>query len=49
MLLEHLDYEAEGARVRAAVEGVLREGPRTPDLGGTATTEAVTDAVLDRL
>jgi 3-isopropylmalate dehydrogenase len=49
MLLEHLGYEAEGARVRAAVEGVLREGPRTPDLGGTATTEAVTDAVLDRL
>jgi 3-isopropylmalate dehydrogenase len=49
MLLEHLDYEDEGARVRSAVEGVLEEGPRTPDLGGSATTADVTAAVVDRL
>jgi len=49
MLLEHLGYGSEGARVRTAVEGVLREGPHTPDLEGTASTTAVTDAVLDRL
>jgi 3-isopropylmalate dehydrogenase len=35
--------------VRSAVESVLESGPRTPDLGGDATTEAVTAAVLDRL
>jgi len=28
---------------------VLAEGPRTPDLGGEASTGAVRDAVLDRL
>jgi len=49
MLLDHLDYEAEGDRVRDAVENVLDEGPRTPDLGGDASTDEVTDAVLDRL
>jgi 3-isopropylmalate dehydrogenase len=35
--------------VRAAVEDVLDSGPRTPDLGGDAGTEAVTDAIVDRL
>ncbi|WP_276258197.1 isocitrate/isopropylmalate dehydrogenase family protein [Haloglomus litoreum] len=49
MLLEHLGYEAAGADVRTAVEEVLAEGPRTPDLGGDATTEDVTAAVLERL
>ncbi|MFC6835791.1 isocitrate/isopropylmalate dehydrogenase family protein [Halomarina ordinaria] len=49
MLLEHLDYDDEATRVRAAVEGVLEDGPRTPDLGGDATTEDVTTAVVDRL
>ncbi|PSP82846.1 NAD-dependent isocitrate dehydrogenase [Halobacteriales archaeon QS_1_68_17] len=49
MLLEHLGYDDEGQRVRAAVEGVLADGPRTPDLGGEATTGDVTDAVIDRL
>jgi 3-isopropylmalate dehydrogenase len=49
MLLEHLDYGEEGAAVRRAVESVLSDGPRTPDLGGDATTEDVTDAVLSRL
>lgn len=49
MLLDYLDYEAEADRVRSAVEGVLADGPRTPDLGGEASTEDVTAAVLDRL
>lgn len=49
MLLEFLDRDDAAARVRAAVEGVLRDGPRTPDLGGDATTTGVADAVLDRL
>ncbi|WP_226012615.1 isocitrate/isopropylmalate dehydrogenase family protein [Halomicrobium salinisoli] len=49
MLLDHLDYGDEAERVRDAVEGVLAEGPRTPDLGGDAGTDDVTAAVLDRL
>jgi 3-isopropylmalate dehydrogenase len=49
LMLDHLGYEDDAARIRTAVEGVLSDGPRTPDLGGSATTEDVTDAVLDRL
>jgi homoisocitrate dehydrogenase len=47
-----LDYLGEGdraARVRAAVDSVLRNGPHTPDLGGTATTADMTDAVIHLL
>jgi 3-isopropylmalate dehydrogenase len=49
MLLDHLGYTEEGDRVREAVEAVLDEGPRTPDLGGDAGTKVVTEAVLDQL
>ncbi|KAB1196279.1 MULTISPECIES: 3-isopropylmalate dehydrogenase [Haloferax] len=49
MLLDYLDYGDEAEQVRAAVEGVLEDGPRTPDLGGDASTEDVTAAILDRL
>ena len=49
MLLEHLGHVEEARRVRDAVEGVLSDGPRTGDLGGSATTDEVTAAILDRL
>lgn len=49
MLLDSLGYEEDADRVRAAVEAVLEDGPRTPDLGGDASTTAVADAVLDEL
>ncbi|MFW5911164.1 MAG: isocitrate/isopropylmalate dehydrogenase family protein [Halolamina sp.] len=49
MLLAHLDHEDEATRVRSAVERVLDEGPRTPDLGGAATTDEVADAVIRHL
>ena len=49
MLLEFLGREDAGAAVRAALEGTLADGPTTPDLGGDATTEEMTDAVLARL
>jgi homoisocitrate dehydrogenase len=45
LLLEHCGQHTLGSQVRRAVERTLREGPRTPDLGGTATTNQVTDAV----
>jgi 3-isopropylmalate dehydrogenase len=49
MLLDFLDHGEAATAVRTAVEATLSDGPRTPDLGGSATTEAFTDAVIDRL
>ena len=49
MLVEYLGYVGEGERVRDAVESVLSDGPKTGDLGGDATTDEVTAAVIDRL
>jgi len=49
MLCEHLGYGEAAARIRSAVEGVLADGPHTPDLGGGATTTDVTTAVVERL
>ena len=46
MLLEYLG-EAEAAdRVRSGVDRTLRSETRTPDLGGSATTAEVTDAII---
>jgi len=49
LLLDHLGHDESATDVRAAVEAVLADGPRTPDLGGDASTEAVSDAVIERL
>jgi isocitrate dehydrogenase (NAD+) len=47
MLCERIGQVDAGRRVREAVERVLGDGRvRTRDLGGDATTEAFTDAVL---
>ena len=46
MLLDHLSASATADRIRRAVADVLRDGsPRTPDLGGNATTAEVGHAV----
>ncbi len=49
MLLRHLGFEAEARRVDDAVQATLRSGVVTPDLGGTATTEQVTDDIIRRV
>ena len=50
MLLDHLNFAHAGERIRAAVRQVLlRPSPRTPDLGGDATTAAVGRAVREAL
>jgi len=49
MLLEFLEYDSEADRIRSATEATLAEGPLTPDLGGEATTDEVTDAVVGRV
>ena len=49
MCCEFLGHDEAAERVRQAVLEVLADGPRTPDLGGEATTEDVERALLDRL
>ena len=49
MLLDSLGYDEASVAVHEAVESVLADGPRTPDLGGDASTDEVTTAVLGRL
>lgn len=49
-MLDHLEMPEAAAEVERAVAAVLADGKvRTPDLGGSGTTEAVTDAVLGKL
>ena len=49
LLLEQLGRPAAAEAVRGAVRDTLRSGPRTPDIGGTATTAEMTDAIIDQL
>jgi 3-isopropylmalate dehydrogenase len=50
MLLRHgLGLEAEAAAVESAVDRALAAGLRTADIGGSATTEEATQAVLGEL
>lgn len=45
MLLDYLREDAAANRVRQAVRRVLQDGPWTPDLGGSANTDQVAEAV----
>lgn len=49
MMLEHLGEHANAARLMDAIERVTASGLRTPDLGGTARTDDVTNAVCEAL
>jgi 3-isopropylmalate dehydrogenase len=49
MLRHGLAMEAQAVAVESAVDRALAEGLRTPDLGGDATTEQATQAVLKNL
>jgi 3-isopropylmalate dehydrogenase len=50
MMLRHgLAMEAQAAAIESAVDRALAQGLRTPDLGGDATTEQATQAVLKNL
>jgi 3-isopropylmalate dehydrogenase len=40
---------AAATAINAAVSAVIRQGPHTPDLGGTDSTEDVTQAVISQL
>lgn len=49
MMLEHLGHADASAAVMRAIESVLRGGPRTPDMGGRATTIDMGKAVAEAL
>lgn len=46
LMLDHLGHTPAAAAVEAAVAESLRNGPSTPDLGGSATTAEVGDALV---
>jgi tartrate dehydrogenase/decarboxylase / D-malate dehydrogenase len=49
MMLDHAGFPDAGARILAALEETLASGTKTSDLGGTATTDEMADAVVQRL
>jgi tartrate dehydrogenase/decarboxylase / D-malate dehydrogenase len=49
LMLDHLGESDAARAVEGAIAAALADGPRTPDLGGTATTAEVTAAVIDAL
>jgi len=49
MMLEHAGHETTAARIVEALEATLESGVKTRDLGGEATMDEVTDAVVERL
>jgi isopropylmalate/isohomocitrate dehydrogenase-like protein len=50
MMLDYLGENSWAERVENAIVSVLKEGKvLTPDLGGTSSTEQVTDAIIDIL
>ena len=49
LMLEHVGHPDAGERVLAALEDTLAGGTKTRDLGGFATTQEMTDAVIERL
>lgn len=49
LMLDFLDEREWAARLRAAVEAVIRAGQVTPDLGGKLTTQQTTEAVIQAI
>jgi tartrate dehydrogenase/decarboxylase/D-malate dehydrogenase len=49
LMLEFLGEAAAGKAVVAAIETVLKEGPRTPDAGGRASTDEVGKAIAEAI
>jgi homoisocitrate dehydrogenase len=47
--VQQFDCATWAGRIRAAIGTTLANGPRTPDLGGTASTQEVTGAVIGAL
>lgn len=48
-MLEHLGQTEAASNIREATSRVLEAGVKTPDLGGTASTESVVKAIISEL
>jgi isocitrate/isopropylmalate dehydrogenase len=49
MMLDWLQQPAAAEAIRRAVENALREGAKTPDLGGTMSTRELGEHIADSL
>ena len=49
LMLDHLGHPELGDRVRDAIAATIRDGVLPPDVGGSANTREVADAVIARL
>jgi tartrate dehydrogenase/decarboxylase/D-malate dehydrogenase len=49
LMLDHFRLSSEARRVEAAIESVTASGRLTRDVGGTASTDEVTDAIIEAL
>ena len=49
MMLDHLGHPDAAQSIVDAIESVLTEGPRTPDLGGTASTSDLGKAIAEAI
>ena len=49
LMLDHVGYPDAGARILSALEETLASGTKTRDLGGTASTDEMSEAVTERL
>jgi tartrate dehydrogenase/decarboxylase/D-malate dehydrogenase len=49
MMLDHLGEQEPAALVMSALQSTVGAGVRTPDLGGSATTGEVVEAVIGAL
>jgi isocitrate dehydrogenase (NAD+) len=50
MMLDHLGMPDQAGRIKNGINGVVADGDRlTGDLGGTANTREITDALIERL
>jgi tartrate dehydrogenase/decarboxylase / D-malate dehydrogenase len=49
LMLEHFGLTEDATRLRGAVDAAARSGALTPDVGGTASTADVVQAVIHRL
>jgi tartrate dehydrogenase/decarboxylase/D-malate dehydrogenase len=49
MMLDWLNEKESAARIQRAVERTLKDGARTPDLGGRLSTSQMTDVIVQNL
>lgn len=49
LMLDHVGQQERATRIRTALERTILDGVRTRDLGGTASTDEFTDAIIARL